>query len=187
MPPRQSVVHDEKSPYETWSEYDKRRGVPHEAQRRSESWSDYDKRRKAEMATTATRTRRPVRVVKGANFEPKRVRKAKRKALVRGYFANKKADIRTEMADRAEFFRNLRAMKMQRRKIAHEMRVLADQLRALERDVANVEHRHPTVNLAVVDQTHDVVHDAVKAATVAADEFFVFSRQRMYYVKELAA
>jgi hypothetical protein len=136
---------------------------------------------------TATSTRRPVRVVKGANFEPKRVRKAKRKTLVRGYVGNKVADFKVEMADRAEFYRNLRLMKLQRRKVAHELRVLTDQLRALQREVASVEHRFPTVNLALVDETHDLVKDALKAASVAADEFFVFSRQPVYYIKELAA
>jgi hypothetical protein len=156
MAPR-SVVHDGKSPYETDWAYHER------------------KRKKAQVGT-------PVR---GANFEPKRVRKAKRKALVRGYVSNKVADFKAEMADRAEFFRNLRMMKLQRRKIAHEMRVLADQLGALQREVGSVEHRHPTVDLRVVDETHDLVREALKAATVAADEFFTFSRQRIYYVKEL--
>jgi hypothetical protein len=180
------VVHDEKSPYETWSAYDKRRGVPHRAPRPSESFSDYDKRRKKEMAN-ATRQRPPVRAVEEWNFEPRNKRKAKRKALIRGYVGNKIADVKMEAADRAEFYRNLRLMKLQRRKIASEMRVLCDQLRALAREVGNVEHRIPTVDLRVVDETHDAVKDALKAATAAADEWFVFSRQRVYYFKEGAA
>ncbi|UBU19231.1 hypothetical protein [Nonomuraea gerenzanensis] len=145
--------------------------------------ADYDKRRKAgEMARSGN-----VKPLRTVNFEPKRIRKAKRKALVRGYVANKVADVRTEMQDRAEFFRNLRIMKMQRRKIAAEMAFLADDLRALQREVASVERRHPTVDLKLVDETHDLVRDALKAASVAADEYFAFSRQRIYYIKELAA
>lgn len=186
MAPR-SVVHEEKSPYETWREYDNRRGVPHQAQRPSESFSDYDKRRKAEMATAASTKARPVRVVKGANFEPKRVRKAKRKALVRGYLANRVADAKAEAADRAEFFRNLRMMKITRRKVAWEMGLLREQLRVLEQTVSAVERLHPNVDLRLVDETHDLVHSAYKTVAVAADEFWTFSRQRIYYVKELAA
>lgn len=135
----------------------------------------------------ATPNRRPIKVVRGANFEPKRVRKAKRKALIRGYLANKRADLRAERADRAEFFRNLRQMKIQRRKIAAEMRALTDRVRALQSEVATVEHRHPTVDLRLVDETRDLVKDALKSVTAAADDYFAFSRARIYYVKELAA
>jgi hypothetical protein len=159
MAPRESVVHDEKSPYETWSEYHAR------------------KRKEVKL----------VKPVRGANFESKRVRKAKRKALIRGYVGNKIVDVKMEAADRAEFYRNLRLVKLQRRKIAQQMRGLCDQLRALEREVAAVEHRVPTVDLRLVDETHDAVREALKAAVVAADEFFLFSRQKVYYIKETAA
>jgi hypothetical protein len=138
------------------------------------------------MATTTTRSR-PVRVVEGANFEPKRVRKAKRKALIRSVIANRVAETQANFADKQEFFRNLRLMKVARRKIAYEMAVLREQLRVLEQLVGNVEHTHPTVDLKLVDETHDLVHAAHKVVAVAADQWQTFSRQRIYYVKELAA
>ncbi|MEU4235612.1 hypothetical protein AB0F17_66090 [Nonomuraea sp. NPDC026600] len=180
MAPRQSVVHEDRSPYETEAQFRERTG--------RSAW----KRVPATEARLRNSRLREVqknggRPLKAANFEPKRVRKAKRKVLIRGYVGNKMADVKIELADRSEFFRNLRLVKLQRRKIAQEMHVLADRLRALQREVASIEHRVPTVDLALVDETRELVGDALKAAAAAADEFFVFSRQRIYYVKDLAA
>jgi hypothetical protein len=144
----------------------------------------WQEQRRLEM-TAKTGQSRPIKVVRGGNFEPKRVRKAKRKALIRGYLANKVADVRTEMQDRAEFFRNLRLIKLQRREIAAEMSFLAEDLRALSREVGAVEQRYPAVDLKLVDEAHDLVLDAIKSASAAASDWFAFSRQRVYYIKEL--
>ena len=75
------------------------------------------------MATAKARAK-PVRAVTGSNFEPKRIRKAKRKALIRAQFGNMTANVRAAAEDRAEFYRNLRTMKLKRRLIAREMRKL---------------------------------------------------------------
>jgi hypothetical protein len=181
MPPRSSVVHDEgKSPYETEAEY---------RARTKKNWTRVPATEER-LRNSRLRSPRPLAeggVLTSANFEPKRVRKQRRKALVRAYLANKRADFSAARADRAEFFRNLRLVKVQRQKIAREMRVLALTLSALQREVAAVEDREPTVDLAVVDEAHDLVRSALKAANGAADEFFLFSRQRIYYFKETAA
>lgn len=180
MAPTQSVVHEGRSPYETAAEFRERTG--------KSAWTRVPateaRLRNSRLREVQKNGGRPL---KAANFEPKRVRKAKRKVLIRGYVGNKVADVKLEMADRAEFYRNLRLMKVARRKIAREMQVLADRLRVLKTEVARVEDRIPTVNLRLADETRDLVHDAVKAATVAADEWHTFSRQRIYYIKELAA
>lgn len=137
------------------------------------------------MATPTSTKARPVRVVKGSNFEPKRVRKAKRKALLRGMVGNTIADVRSEFEDRAEFYKNLRMIKLRRRHVAKEMQVLADMVRGLFSEVQRVENREPDFSAPSLHEAHDAVKAAVTSTSVAADEFAMFARNRVYYVKEL--
>ncbi|WP_433501830.1 hypothetical protein ACQP1K_29470 (plasmid) [Sphaerimonospora sp. CA-214678] len=137
------------------------------------------------MATPTSTKARPIRAVKGSNFEPKRVRKAKRKALLRGMVGNTIADVRSEFEDRAEFYKNLRMIKLRRRHVAKEMQVLADMVKGLLSEVQRVENREPDFSAATLHEAHDLVKAAVTSVSVAADEFALFARNRVYYVKEL--
>lgn len=137
------------------------------------------------MATSTNTRARPVRAVKSANFEPKRVRKAKRKALIRGVVGNAVADVRSELDDRAEFYKNLRMIKLRRRHIAKEMGVLTDMVRALLGEVQRLGNRHPDFTAPTLHEAHDLIKAAYSSTATAADEFRLFSRNRVYYVKEL--
>lgn len=137
------------------------------------------------MATPRTAARpRPVKAVTGSNFEPKKVRKAKRKVLLRGLAGNVVADVRTEFEDRAEFYRNLRMVKLKRRVLAKEMTVLAEGLQALRSEVSRVENRYPDFSSGLIDDARDLAKSAYVSASVAADELAVFAMRRVYYVKE---
>lgn len=135
------------------------------------------------MATTTARKPRPVTVVKGSNFEPKRIRKARRKALVRGTFGNIIADARMAKEDRAEFYRNLRMIKLRRRHLAKEMATLAGMMQGLLGSVQNVGNRHPEFKARSLDEARDEAKAAFTSVSVAADEFQLFSRVRVHYVK----
>jgi hypothetical protein len=122
--------------------------------------------------------------VRGSNFEPKKVRKAKRKMLLRGLAGNAVADVRTEFEDRAEFYRNLRMVKLKRRKLAKEMTFLAQGLQVLRIEVSRVENRYPDFSSRLIDDARDLTKSAYVSASVAADELAVFAMRRVYYVKE---
>jgi hypothetical protein len=142
------------------------------------------KTRRRNVATSTTA--RPIRAVSGNNFEPKRVRKARRKALLRGTVGNIVADARMGAQDRAEFYRNLRMIKMRRRHLAKEMATLAGMVQGLRDSVQNVANRRPDLrDSAVLDEARQLVKAAYTSVSVAADEFRLFSRVRVYYVKEL--
>ncbi|MEV7014108.1 hypothetical protein [Streptosporangium sp. NPDC051022] len=132
------------------------------------------------MATAAKP--RPIRPV-GTNFEPKRIRKAKRKMLVRGALGNIVADARMGAEDRAEFYRNLRMIKLRRRHLAKEMATLAGMVQGLVGSVQNVGNRNPEFNARSLEEARDQVKAAYTSVSVAADEFQLFSRVRVYYVK----
>lgn len=138
------------------------------------------------MATPRTAARpRPVRAVTGSNFEPKRVRKAKRKMLLRGQVGNLVEDVRSEYEDRAEFYRNLRMIKLRRKHVAREMTSLAEMVRALLDEVQRVETRNPDAAGAALDEARELVKTAYGSVSTAADEFKLFARNRVYYIKEL--
>lgn len=136
------------------------------------------------MATAASTRPRPVRAVGGSNFEPKRVRKARRKVLVRGMVGNIVADARMGAQDRAEFYRNLRMVKLRRRHLAKEMATLAGMVQGLRDSVQNAANRRPDLrDSAVFDEARQLVKEAYTSVSVAADEFQLFSRVRVYYIK----
>jgi hypothetical protein len=137
------------------------------------------------MATPSATKSRPVTVVKGANFEPKRVRKARRKLMVRGALGNVLADARMAKEDRAEFYRNLRQIKLKRRQLSKEMDKLAGMTEGLLRSVQHTANRHPDFNARSLDEARDLAKAAHTSVSVAADEFRVFSRVRVYYVRSL--
>lgn len=135
------------------------------------------------MATATTARRPAVRAVKGSNFEPKRVRKARRKMLVRGALGNIIADANMAREDRAEFYRNLRQIKLRRRHLAREMATLADRTRDLLTSIQHVGNRYPDFKGRSLDEAREEAKAAYTSVSVAADEYRVFSRVRVYYVK----
>lgn len=132
----------------------------------------------------AARTKAPLR---DANFLPKRERKRIRKSMVRGYVANKVSDARIGAKERAEFYRNLRQLKMRRRKIASEMAVLADMVSGLRREVSRTGDRSRNVDIRFVDEAHDLAKVAESSVGAAADEFHTFSRARVWFTEAMAA
>lgn len=137
------------------------------------------------MATKKVSTLRPAA---GSNFQPKRERKAARKKLiskksVRGVLTNKVADARLAAAERAEFYRNLRQMKMARRKIATEMATLATMVAGLQREARRVMDRYSDVDAGLVEEAVHIVKQANAAVSTAADEMYTFSRRRVYFTQ----
>lgn len=182
MPPRESVVHEGRSPYETEAQYRARTG------KKAGGWTrERVPVTDARLRNSRLRAPRPVDkngVVKTANFEPKRVRKAKRKALIRGYLGNVALDVRSEFADRAEFYRNLRFMKVKRRMIAKEMRRLDMLVTEMTGAVRHLENRYPDFHSSALDETQELCRAARVAVSVAADEWQAFAARRvLYYVK----
>uniref|UniRef100_UPI003F493B3A hypothetical protein n=1 Tax=Amycolatopsis sp. CA-290885 TaxID=3239925 RepID=UPI003F493B3A len=146
------------------------------------------------MATTTAKRpangrRAPKKVtpVKGVNFEPKRVRKQVRKGLIRAAVTNKVADARAASRARMEFYRNLRTIKMNRRRIADELAVLDVMMRGVLRDVQHVEDRYTYADLGLVDEVKAQVKAACSAVEGAADGHEAFARRKVYYTEMVVA
>lgn len=138
------------------------------------------------MATNTARVRE-VRYKKapleGANFAPKRERKQIRKSLIRAYVSNKVGEARVGAQERAEFYRNLRQIKLRRRKIAQEMAVLADMVGGLGREVHRVADRHREVDSSYLEEANSLVKVAMGSIAAASDEFWSFSRARVWFTE----
>lgn len=130
-------------------------------------------------------TATPIRAVAGSNFEPKRVRKAKRKAMLRGHLGNVRANVRASAEDRAEFYRNLRTMKVKRRLIAREMRRLDQLVAELLQGVQHFANRYPEFRPTSLEDALGLCKAARVSASVAADEWAAFAARKVYYVKEM--
>ncbi|MFI5491855.1 hypothetical protein [Actinoplanes sp. NPDC051859] len=137
------------------------------------------------------------RPLREANFLPKSQRRQVRKSMVRAYLANKIADAQVDRMARVEFYRNLRQIKHRRRTIATEMRVLADMVSGLHAEIVRVDDRHGEIRInvggrrtgmdtAVVDEATDLLKSASGVTSAAADEFFAFSRRKVYYTEAAA-
>lgn len=137
---------------------------------------------------TATKNVSSIRPVKGANFTPKRVRKAERKKLIRkwsmrGALSNRVADARLSAAERAEFYRNLRQLKLRRRSIATEFATLAGLVAGLQRDAQRVMDRYTDVDVGLVEEALHVIKQANASTATAADEMQAFSRRKVYFTQ----
>lgn len=139
------------------------------------------------MAGNKGKGPKTVRPVKGVNFESKRDRKAVRKGLIRAAVSNKVADARADAKARMEFYRNLRELKMKRRMIAQELSTLAVLVIGLVRDVQHAEDRYVEIDLGLCDEARALSKKAAAAVVVAADEFFVFSRKKVFYTEMVVA
>lgn len=132
----------------------------------------------------AATTKRPA---KGANFEPKRVRKQVRKSLVRAAVTNKVVDKKLAFKERAAFYRGLRELKMRRRRIASEFATLATMMDSLAREGNHIVDRYPGVSLGLMEEASSLVRTARIAVGVAADEMATFSRRKVYFTEAVAA
>jgi hypothetical protein len=135
-------------------------------------------------ARKATATRRPV---KGANFEPKRVRKQVRKSLIRAAVTNKVVDKKLAFKERAAFYRQLREIKLRRRRIASEFAVLVTMMESLAREGNRILDRYPGVSFGLLEEASLLVRTARGAVAVAADEMAAFSRRKVYFTEAVAA
>lgn len=126
------------------------------------------------------------RPLRDANFMSKRERKAVRKGMVRAYLSNRIAEAREGAADRAEFYRNLRYMKIRRKTIAKEMRTLAEMVMAVQQPLRRIEDREPDADLRIVDEALALTRSAAAATDSAAVEFDMFARRRIYYTEAVA-
>lgn len=138
----------------------------------------------------------PLRAARGANFQSKSQRKQIRKSMVRAYVSNKVADARTAHAERVDFYRNLRRMKMLRLAISKEMFALAGMVQAASSKAAGaatlvdaVKATTPAQKKVVkdlgdsVDETVSAGQAASKSVAAVADEFAAFAKRRIYYVE----
>lgn len=142
--------------------------------------------------TTAKRRSSPVRPVKGANFTPKRERKAERKRLIRkgvmrGHVGNAVADARMSARERADFYRRLRELKQRRRKIAAEFAVLVSVTAGLQRDAQHVLDRHPDVDAGLLEEAMLLIKRAHASVGAAADEMQAFSRRKVFFTEMVGA
>src|SRR5687767_8907502 len=132
------------------------------------------------------------RALQDANFLPKRERKAIRKGLVRAALANRVADIRIGAAARAEFYRNLRLMKMRRILISKQMFVLEEMVSGLNRKLdrtadhlsrGSVRTAEEKLALSVADDALGAGQVAERAVWQAAGEFSMFAKRKIYYTE----
>ncbi|MEV4278688.1 hypothetical protein [Actinoplanes xinjiangensis] len=142
----------------------------------------------------ATATMPSVKAVPGANFTSKRVRKQARKSYVRAVLANRVAEIRTDAAERAAFYRELRHMKIRRIAIAKKMVALSISVAALQQQLRRVEDRNDLAGktvaekkaLADLDAALDLGRAAMGAIQAAADEWQLFAKKRIYFTEVMA-
>lgn len=115
-----------------------------------------------------------------ATFESKSERKRKRKRLIRGYVRNVVADARINHAERAAFYKRLRVMKIRRRQIAADLRNLAIELDGVVGEVRHVEDRY-RIHYGLIEEPLGLAKQAATAASAAADEFYAFSRAKIFF------
>jgi hypothetical protein len=115
-----------------------------------------------------------------ATFESKSARKRRRKALIRGHVKNAIANGRINHRERAAFYKRLRVMKIRRRQIAADLRILAIELGGLVREVRHVEDRYQ-IHHGVIEEPLGLAKQAATAADQAADEFYAFSRNKIFF------
>ncbi len=145
----------------------------------------------AKKSVKKVTTLRPA--AEGANFQPKRVRKAQRKKLISkrslvGDIRNKAVDARLTARERAEFYRNLRQIKLSRRKISKEMATLSLMVHGLQRDIRHVSDRYyHVVDVGLIDEAMHIAKQANAAMAAAADEMQAFSRKRVYFTQVMGA
>jgi hypothetical protein len=139
-------------------------------------------------SSQARRAARTGQVIRGANFETKSQRKARRKRQVAAYLANRVVDAQLGVKDRAGFYRRLRQVKLRRRAIAKEMLRLSVYVDGLRREVGRVDDRGWLPgNPRLVDECQALTREAAAGVGVAAAEFEIFSRSRIYYGSGAAA
>ncbi|WP_410666435.1 hypothetical protein [Amycolatopsis sp. lyj-84] len=140
------------------------------------------------IAAVAPAGRSRVRgTAKGANFQPKRVRKQIRKGLIRAAVTNKIADVKVSAKERAQFYRQLRELKQRRRTIAAEFARLSTMVDGLQRGVYHVEDRYPGVSAGLLEEASLLVKTARAAVSSTADEMQAFSRRKVYFTEAVAA
>ena len=132
----------------------------------------------------AARMKSPLR---NANFLPKRERKRIRRSLVRGYISNVWNESRVRARERADFYRNLRYIKLRRRKIAAEMAIFADMVSGLRREVVRLGDRTKDVDSSYLDEATQLVKTAEASVGAVAEEFYLFSRARVWYTEAIAS
>lgn len=146
------------------------------------------------MATaTKGSTGRKSSNVKSANFESKNQREARRKHLVsqktgiRGKAANVVAEKRLSAKERAEFYRNLREIKMRRRQIAKHMSSLERMVEGLQSDIIHIRDRYDGLDESKIDEALALTKKANAAVGVASGEFYVFARRRVFFTEYVEA
>jgi hypothetical protein len=100
--------------------------------------------------------------------------------------ANKVAEVRLEGQDRAAFYRNLRHMKIRRRRIAAEMGVLADLVDSLGREVRRLGDRVPDIDAGYYSEAEGLLRHARSSTESAAEDWLAFSRRKIIYTKVVA-
>ncbi len=120
------------------------------------------------------------------NFRSKRERKQYRKGLIQGALKNKVADIQVGARQRAEFYANLRRMKLKRHEIAREFTVLADTVTDLQRDLRKAADRKAVDPREVEEALAAVLKVRSNVGTVAED-YQRLAHKKIYFGEVAAA
>jgi hypothetical protein len=142
------------------------------------------------MATKTTPRRRspePVRLRSGANFSPKSQRKQVRKGLVRAAVTNKVVDAKAGFKERAQFYRDLRNLKDNRRRLSLEFARLSVMVDGLRTEVTHVGDRYEGVSAGLVEEALMLAKDASATVSNAAYEWYGFSRKKVYFTEAVKA
>lgn len=130
-----------------------------------------------ELAGSAPKAR------KDANFESKSARKRRRKGLIRGHVANAVNEAKLNRQAKIEFYRKVRLMKERRRRIAHELALVATLVGGMEREVVQVGDRIKGVDGSYLGEAFGKTKDARASVSAFAEDWHSFSRARIFYYK----
>ncbi|GLZ43721.1 hypothetical protein [Actinokineospora sp. NBRC 105648] len=103
-------------------------------------------------------------------------RKAERKTL-RGQLANKLADRSLDKYEKANFYKNLRLVKVRRRALADALGAVASEIGSVTRQIERVHTRVPDVGRTRIDEALDASIWARKVADESASLLHTFARQ----------
>jgi hypothetical protein len=111
----------------------------------------------------------------------KRARQRGQKMSARNAMANALANGSLKRADKADFYRTLRLVKVRRHKIADRARLIETALAGLSRDVMRAVHRVPGADPNAAFLALCGLADAATAARETAEGLHKFARARVHY------
>lgn len=118
-------------------------------------------------------------------FSSKQARKKYRKGLIQGALKNKVADVRVGARQRADFYAQLRHMKLRRHEIAKEFQHLGTAVEDLQRDVRKLADRQG-VNRSGVDECVAALLKVRSNVTTVTDDYRSLAHKKIFYGEKAA-